>query len=258
MIAVGAQTPHQTAIPSKLCATLALSRRLRMDGNRLSLFPLNKFGFAAALAAGAIACAASAGLAQQGTTMISIEKMDVGKAPADFEFARTGQGGPGQWVVVVDASATGGRAIEQTSTERTDYRFPLAIYTPVSTKNGAVTVRFKAVAGKGDQAAGIAMRVIDPDNYYVVRANALEDNIRFYRMVKGKREQLEGANVNVSGNEWHTLGLKAEGERFTVTYDGKQLFTTSDSTFKDAGRIALWTKADSVTRFDRIEITARQ
>ena len=192
-----------------------------MDGNRLSLFPLNKFGFAAALAACAIACAASAGLAQQGTTMISIEKMDVGKAPAGFEFARTGQGGPGQWVVVSDASATGGRAIEQTSTERTDYRFPLAIYTPVSTKNGEVTVRFKAVAGKGDQAAGIAMRVIDPDNYYVVRANALEDNVRFYRMVKGKREQLEGANIKVSGNEWHTLGLKAEGERFTVTYDGK-------------------------------------
>ncbi len=229
-----------------------------MDGNRLSLFPLNKFGFAAALGACAIACAAAVSLAQQGTTMISIEKMDVGKTPAGFEFARTGQGGPGQWVVVSDASTTGGRAIEQTSTERTDYRFPLAIYTPVSTKNCEVTIRFKAVAGKGDQAAGIAMRVIDPDNYYVVRANALEDNVRFYRMVKGKREQLEGANVKVSGNEWNTLGLKADGESFTVTYDGKQLFTTSNSTFKDAGRIALWTKADSVIRFDRIEIKPRQ
>ena len=84
-----------------------------MDGNRLSLFPSNKFGFAAALGACAIACAAAAGLAQQGTTMISIEKMDVGKAPAGFEFARTGQGGPGQWVVVSDPSAAGGRAIEQ-------------------------------------------------------------------------------------------------------------------------------------------------
>ena len=228
-----------------------------MDGNRLSLFLSKKFGFAATFAACAIACAASAGLAQQGTTMISIEKMDAGKAPAGFEFARTGQGGPGQWVVVSDPSAAGGRAIEQSSTERTDYRFPLAIYTPVSTKNGEVTVRFKAVAGKGDQAAGIAMRVIDPDNYYVVRANALEDNVRFYRMVKGKREQLENANVKVSGKEWHTLALKAEGERFTVTYDGKQLFTTNNSTFKNAGRIALWTKADSVTRFDRIEITSR-
>jgi hypothetical protein len=73
-------------------------------------------------------------------------------------------------------------------------------------------------------------------------------------MIKGRREQLEGANVKVSGNEWHTLRLKAEGERFTVSFDGKQLFTATDRTFADAGKIALWTKADSVTRFDRIEI----
>jgi hypothetical protein len=227
---------------------------LRMDGNGPSIFPSNRQIFAAALAASAIACVASTGLAQGGTTMIAIEKMDVGKPPADFEFARTGQGGPGQWAVVSDPGANGGRAIEQSSTDRTDYRFPLAIYSPISVKNGDIAVRFKSVAGKVDQAAGIAMRLIDSGNYYVVRANALEDNVRFYRMVKGKREQLEGANVKVSGNEWHTLGLKAEGERFTVTFDGKQLFTATDRTFAGAGKIALWTKADSVTRFDRIEI----
>jgi hypothetical protein len=254
MIAVGVQTPHETAIPSKLCATLALSRGLRMNGHRLSQFPSNKFGFAAAFATYALACAASVGLAQQGTTMIALEKMDIGSPPAGFEFARTGQGSVSQWAVVSDPTATGGKAIEQTSSDRTDYRFPLAIYTPVAAKNADVTLRFKSVAGNIDQAAGIAMRVIDPDNYYVVRANALEDNVRFYRMVKGRREQLEGANVKVTGNEWHTLGLKAEGGRFTVTYDGKQLFMTSDSTFASTGKIALWTKADSITRFDRIEI----
>lgn len=186
--------------------------------------------------------------------MIAIEKMEVGKPPADFEFARTGQGAPSQWTVVSDPGASGGRAIEQSSTDRTDYRFPLAIYSPIAVKNGDIAVRFKSVAGKVDQAAGIAMRLINFGNYYVVRANALEDNVRFYRMVKGKREQLEGTNVKVSGNEWHTLGLKAEGERFTVTLDGKQLFTATDRTFAGAGKIALWTKADSVTRFDRIEI----
>jgi hypothetical protein len=254
MIDVGMQTPHETAIPSKLCATLAMSRRLRMDGNRLSLFPLNKFGFAAAFAACAIACAAATGLAQQGTTMIAIDKMDVGGPPLGFEFARTGQGGPGQWAVVSDPTATGGKAIEQTSTERTDYRFPLAIYAPLSIKNGDVTVRFKSVAGKVDQAAGVVMRLTDSNNYYVVRANALEDNVRFYRVVKGSREELEGVNIKVSGNAWHTLGLKAEGERFTVSYDGKQLFTATDPIFAGAGKVALWTKADSVTRFDRIEI----
>ena len=225
-----------------------------MDGNRLSLFPLNKFGFAAAIAACAIACAASAGLAQQRTTMIAIEKMDVGGPPPGFEFARTGQGGPGQWVVVNDPTATGGHAIEQSSADQTDNRFPLAIYTPLSVKNIAAVVLFKSVAGKVDQAAGVVVRLIDPNNYYVVRANALEDNVRFYRVVKGRREQIEGANLKVSANEWHTLGLKAEGDRFTVTFDGKQLFTTSDRTFTEAGRFALWTKADSVTRFDRMEI----
>jgi len=117
-----------------------------------------------------------------------------------------------------------------------------------------VTVRFKAVGGKVDQAGGIAVRLSDPDNYYVLRANALEDNVRFYRMVKGRREQLEGADTKVTPEEWHQLGLRAEGERFTITFDGKSLFTATDRTFAGAGKVALWTKADSVTRFDRIEI----
>lgn len=225
-----------------------------MDGHKLSIFPSNKSLVAAAVAACAVACAVPTGFAQEGTAMLAIEKMDVGKPPANFEFTRTGQGGPGQWTVVSDPSATGGRAIEQTSTDRTDYRFPLAIHAPLSLKNGDIVIRFKAVAGKVDQAAGIAMRLLDGDNYYVVRANALEDNVRFYRVVKGRREQLEGANLKVSSNEWHTLGLKAEGERFTVTFDGKQLFATTDKTFSAAGKVALWTKSDSVTRFDQIEI----
>ncbi len=227
------------------------------DGNRLSIFPMN-MRFAAAMAACVVACAASVGFAQQGTTMISLEKMAIGSPPAGFDFARTGQGGPGQWAVVNDASAEGGRTIEQTSTERTDYRFPLAIYTAISVKNADVSVRFKAVAGHVDQAAGIALRLADADNYYVVRANALEDNVRFYRVVKGRRQELKGANLKVAANEWHTLALKAEGHRFTITYDGKELFTATDPTFTDAGKVALWTKADSVTRFDRIEIKPLQ
>src|SRR5450759_23779 len=225
-----------------------------MNEDKLSIFPSNKLVFAAAVAACAIACASSAGLAQKGTPMIAIEKMDVGMAPADFDFGRTGQGGAGQRVVTGDASATGGRAIEQSSTDRTDYRFPLAIYRPLSAKNVDVSVRFKAVAGSVDRAGGIAVRLIDSDNYYVVRANALEDNVRFYRVVKGRRVEITGANTKVTANEWHTLGLKAEGERFTVTFDGKELYRVTDKAITAAGRVALWTKADSVTRFDRIEI----
>jgi hypothetical protein len=203
----------------------------------------------------AIACAGAAALSQTGVTMIAIDKMNIGTAPDGFEFARTGSGSTGRWSVATDPTADGGRAIEQTSADTTDYRFPLAIYKPLSAGNVSITVRFKAVAGKVDQAGGIAVRLRDADNYYVVRANALEDNVRFYRVVKGRREQLEGANLKVTANEWHQLGLRAEGDRFTITFDGKQLFTAADRTFADAGRIALWTKSDSVTRFDRIEIT---
>jgi hypothetical protein len=225
-----------------------------MDGSRLRVFPLIRPIFIAAALACAIASAGSAVLAQRGAPMIAIEKMDVGAVPADFDFGLTGQGAPGQWVVTSDPSATGGRAIQQTSSDRTDYRFPLAIYKPLSATNVDVSVRFKAVAGSVDQAGGIALRVIDPNNYYVVRANALEDNVRFYRVSNGRRIEIAGANLKVSANQWHSLGLKAEGENFTVTFDGKELYRATDKSITAAGRVALWTKADSVTRFDRIEI----
>jgi hypothetical protein len=224
-----------------------------MDGSRLSIFPSTRL-VTAALAACALACAPSAGNAQGVTIMIAVESMGVGVPPEDFDFGLTGQGGPGQWSVVADTTASGGRAIEQSSTERTDYRFPLAIHRPLSARNVDVSLRFKAVAGNVDRAAGIVVRLTDPDNYYVVRANALEDNVRFYRVVKGRREQIEGADLKVSAGAWHTLGLKAEGDRFTIMFDGKELYTATDDTIAGAGRVALWTKSDSVTRFDRIEI----
>jgi hypothetical protein len=225
-----------------------------VDDDKLSIFPSNKLFFAAAAAACAIAYAGSAALAQEDITMIEIGKMDVGSAPAEFDFGRTGQGGPGQWVVTSDATATDGRAIEQSSADQTDYGFPLAIYKPISAKNVDVSLRFKAVAGSVDQAGGIAVRLINPDNYYVLRANALEDNVRFYRVTNGRRVQIAGANTKVSANDWHALGLKTEGERFTIMFDGNELYQATDNSITAAGKVALWTKADSVTRFDRIEI----
>jgi hypothetical protein len=188
--------------------------------------------------------------------MLAIDKMTAGAAPDGFTFARTGQGGPAQWTVTADPTAASGRAIEQSSTDRTDYRFPLAIYDGVSAANVNVTLMFRAVGGRIDQAAGIAVRLQDADNYYVARANALEDNVHFYRVVKGRRQQLNGANLKVTPGAWHTLALRADGDRFTVSYDGRALFTTTDKTFANAGKVALWTKSDSVTRFDQIDITA--
>jgi hypothetical protein len=185
--------------------------------------------------------------------ILTFASAELGASPGNFEFWRTGDGRPGQWRVVRDPSAEGGKALEQTSTDKTDYRFPLAIYKPFSGDNVAVSVRFKPISGTVDQAGGLAIRLTTPDDYYVVRANALEDNVRFYRVVKGKREQLQSASVKVASNQWHVLGIRAEGSRFTITYDGRTLYTATDRTFGQAGKVALWTKADSVTRFDRLE-----
>jgi hypothetical protein len=189
---------------------------------------------------------------------IDASAMQPGAEPTDFTFWRTGQGADSQWTVVADPTAAKGRAIAQMSKDRTDYRFPLAVYKPFSGRNLEISVRFKPVAGTVDEAGGIALRLLTPDDYYVARANALEDNVRFYRVVKGKREQLAGANTKVAPNQWHTLALKAEGDRFTVSFDGKALISAQDGTFPNAGKVALWTKADSVTYFDTISIRPLQ
>jgi hypothetical protein len=226
-----------------------------VDGKRPGFFLLTTLVLKAALAASVPACVGSSASAETGASMIAIDQMKRGSAPAGFTFARTGRGEDGQWSVVEDDTASAGQAIEQVSTDRTDYRFPLAILDSFSAADLEVEIRFKAVGGRIDQATGIAVRLLDPDNYYVARANAMEDNVRFYRVVNGRREQLDGADLKVTANEWHTLGLRAEGERFTVSYDGNILFSVIDQTFGEAGGVALWTKADSVTRFDQLKIT---
>ena len=193
---------------------------------------------------------ASAALAQT----VTFSEVAIGSLPAQFESALTGDGLIGFWAVVQDETAQGGRALEQRTPDPTDYRFPLAVYQPVVTRDLEVSTRFKPVAGRVDQAGGVAIRVLDADNYYVVRANALENNVRFYRVVSGKRQQIAGADTRVLSGEWHTLTLRAEEDRFTVSFDGRELFSTTDRAFGAEGRVALWTKADSITRFDRLEI----
>jgi len=232
-----------------------------MHGSRPDLFQLRQLIFAAVIITGAIAIlagvalfSASHGFPHSAAMSIAIAKMELGAPPAGFQFARTGQGDLGRWIVVSDETSSAGRAIEQSSTDRTDYRFPLAILDSIVAKNVDVSLKFKPVAGHVDQAGGIAVRVLDGDNYYVVRANALEDNVRFYRVVKGRRQEIDGVNTKVTTGEWHSLGLIAQGDHVTIKFDGKTLFTTSDKTFPGAGKVALWTKADSVTRFDQIAI----
>jgi len=213
----------------------------------------SRVAFVALINGGVLVTAAAD--AQPRTIRVDVASMQPGTAPPGFEFTLTGGGPISAWKVVADPSAAAQKAIAQTSQDRTDYRFPLAVYQPITAKNVDVTVRFKPVEGKVDQAGGIAVRLASADNYYVVRANALEDNVRFYRVVNGRRQQIQGADVKVAPSQWHTLGLRAEGNRFTVSFDGKPLYTAEDGAFANPGKIALWTKADSVTHFDAISIT---
>jgi hypothetical protein len=186
------------------------------------------------------------------------ESFEVGKLPKGFSTALTGGGGAVKWIVQEDPKAASGKKVlAQTSTDDTDMRFPLCVYDDVTAKDVDVSVKFKAIEGKVDRAAGLAVRLKDKDNYYVTRSNALEDNVRFYKVERGERKQLAGANKKVTPGEWHTLRLVAKGAHFEVSFDGEKLIEHDDETFKESGKVALWTKADSVTSFDDLVIEVK-
>jgi hypothetical protein len=181
-----------------------------------------------------------------------------GQLPAKFHAARTGSGGESKWAVLGDPAAPSKpNVVAQTSTDQTDYRFPLLIADEGSFQNLELSVRFKAISGSVDRAGGLVFRLKDPNNYYVVRANALENNYRLYRVVNGRRSQFAGANLKVTSGEWHELRVEAAGNKITCYYDGAKKIEATDDTFKDAGKVGLWTKADSVTYFDDLKVTAK-
>ena len=181
-----------------------------------------------------------------------------GKLPAKFHEALTGQGAKSQWVVKADSSAPSQpNVLAQLSTDKTDYRFPLAIADEGSFKDLDLSVRFKAVSGEVDRAAGLVFRLKDANNYYIVRANALENNYRLYHVVNGQRVQLAGANFKVASGEWHELRVECVSGHITCYYDGEKKIDADDHTFKEAGKAGLWTKADSVTYFDDLRVTAK-
>lgn len=192
------------------------------------------------------------------TITFNFDSDNPGGMPAGFHGARTGQGSEGKWVVTADSTAPSKpNVVAQTSRDRTDYRFPLLIADRGSFKDLDLSVKFKAVEGDVDRAGGLVFRLKDANNYYVVRANALEDNYRLYHVVNGRRVQFAGANFKVMPGEWHELRVEVTGSKFTCYYDGQKKIDATDDTFKDAGRIGLWTKADSLTYFDDLTVVAK-
>lgn len=179
-----------------------------------------------------------------------------GAPPVGFSFGRTGSGKQGAWVVKAEAEAPSPpNLLAQVDADATDDRFPMAVADNLSVRDVRVSVRCKPIAGSVDQACGLVFRYRDENNYYLTRANALENNVRLYVVKNGHRGQLESWSGPVTGKAWHELRIDARGDHFEVYWNGKKVIDGRDRTFPDAGRIGVWTKADSVTYFDDLSAT---
>lgn len=221
--------------------------------------PINRRGRIVLSAAAALVFSSMAAAAQT----ITFDNDAEGQPPKDFEFGVSGEGGPGRWEVIADKTAAGGKALAQLSTNTAANRFIVAIYRPTVFADGEITTRCKPVSGQVDQACGVIVRAADAMNYYIARANALESNVRLYWVRNGERQELATAeNVKIPRGEWHTLTLRAEGNRYTVIFNGKTLHATTDTTTPEPlpaqGRAGLWVKSDSVTHFERVEIAKQR
>ncbi len=120
----------------------------------------------------------------------------------------------------------------------------------------SLSVRFKPISGREDRAGGLIFRVQDKDNYYILRANAIEDNVNIYKYVGGRRRSMREGATRVRSGQWQTLRVEATGNRIQGFLDDRLVVEATDDTYK-AGRIGLWTKADSVTCFDDVQLNAR-
>ena len=177
---------------------------------------------------------------------INFDDAEPGKEPKGWTLTKTGKG-EAKWTVETDDTAPSKPNVLKQSGEAT---YPVCLKNETSVKNGFVEVKFKPVAGKEDQAGGVIWRAKDADNYYIARANALEDNVCIYHTIKGKRTEKKRAKMKVASNQWHTLRTDFTDSHFTVTFDGKKALEWEDDTFTEPGMVGLWTKADSVTLFD--------
>jgi hypothetical protein len=187
----------------------------------------------------------------------------VGQPPKGFEFGLTAKAGaPGKWVVQAEGD---NKYLAQVDADSTRSRFPVAVVADVTAADVDLSARFKPVSGRVDQAAGLVWRFQNEDNYYIVRANALENNVVLYKVEKGKRTDLPlkgegrtyGKKAQVPSGQWSTLRVVAAGPRFEVFFNGNKLYEVEDTTFSQPGKVGLWTKADSVTQFDDVTIVTK-
>ena len=176
-----------------------------------------------------------------------------GEAPAGWTATKTGDGEP-KWTIEKDDTAPSQpNVLKQSGVAK----YPVCLKDDTRLKDGFVEVKFKPVSGKEDQAGGVIWRAQDADNYYIARANALEDNVTIYHTIQGKRVSFKNAEVKVASGAWHTLRVDFAGNKFTVSFDGQKVTEATDASFNEAGKVGVWTKADSVTLFDDFSYDSR-
>jgi ornithine cyclodeaminase/alanine dehydrogenase-like protein (mu-crystallin family) len=181
-----------------------------------------------------------------GETKEGFDQAEIGSMPTGWECGLTGRGTP-RWTVEADSSAPSAPQVLQQSGSGT---FPWCVKKGVSIADGFVEVKFKALRGREDQAGGLVWRWKDGDNYYVARANALENNVSLYYTQNGRRNTLKYVDAPVPANVWHTLRVEFQGTRISVALNGKVYIHLDDGRIQGAGAVGVWTKADSVTAFD--------
>nr|WP_301542795.1 family 16 glycoside hydrolase [Cupriavidus basilensis] len=180
------------------------------------------------------------------TLMFNQDKQ--GALPAGWVAGVTGRGTP-KWTVETDPSAQNGANVLKQSGSGD---FPWCVKEDVSIADGFVEAKFKPVSGREDQAGGVVWRWKDGDNYYVARANALENNVSLYYTTGGRRHTIQYQEAPVAARVWHTLHVDFVGNRIQVALDGKRYIDVADDHISGAGRVGVWTKADSVTLFDSV------
>jgi len=171
-------------------------------------------------------------------------------------IARGFKGETGDWKVIADQTAPSQPNALAQSAKNSGSTFNLTLVDGTAYKDLELSVKMKALAGKEDQGGGLVWRAKDAKNYYVVRYNPLEDNYRFYKVEKGKRIELQSADIKL-GQGWHTLTVSMKGDRIECLLDGKKLIEAKDSTFGEAGKIGLWTKADAQSHFDVLTVSGK-
>ena len=176
----------------------------------------------------------------------NFDKDQPGSVPPGWECGVTGKGNP-RWAVEADKSAPSAPHVLRQSGSGT---FPWCVKKNTSIADGFVEVKFKSEKGREDQAGGVVWRWKNGDNYYVARANALEDNVSLYYTAGGRRNTIKYVDAPVPPNVWHSLRVEFSGNRIKVLLDGKLYIEEDNSRIAGAGAVGVWTKADSVTAFD--------